>query len=606
MKKYFNAAGVFLRALPQFLLFELIYKLILLALGMPFITKLFSISMKMSDVSFLSLENLTKLLKNPFTIFSAIVMMFIVAFFSFVEISALIACFSNVRKGKKISISAMLITGLCAFLKAFRGLGIIRFFLFMLIIPLAQFTLSSGVFFAPLIPLMRSLLGVHRNWFYIAVYIAVQLGIIFLIVSRCYSIHYLMLTDTPFSKCSEKSRRVLKGRSMKTAFSIVIWSLCILVGTAFITFIISFFTVLVVKGFTKADTAFYTSLRALGYAGKVYYAISSFFAAPMILCCLTEKFYADTVEEKHNEIIVNPKKRLSKPVNVIVTLSLICLSIFLNFTFIQELYKGNINIGFGIFTTPQITAHRGFSRVAPENTKYAFIEAINVGADYIELDVQQSADGQVVVFHDKNISRTTDGVGELSGYTYEELMQFSNGGWFDSEGTFSDSKIMLLSEVLELVGNDILFNIEIKDIGNTADTAKKVVAALEEYDLTDSCYVTSFDYSALKTVKNTNSEIKTGLITNAASAAVYSKLKHIDAVSLNYLFVNRNIVSTAHKNGKKVFVWTVNKPTDMQQLLTMGVDNIITDRPDKATEVLYSYSGGEAVLTILRSIFGTQ
>lgn len=606
MKKYFKAAGVFARALPHFLLFELMYKLILLALGTPFITELFSVAMKASGVSYLSLETLPRLLKNPITILSAIIMLFMVAFFSFVEISALIACFSAFRERRKITVTGMLSGGILAFAKAFRGTGILRFLLFMLVIPLVQFTMSSGIFFAPLIPLLRSLLGMYKNWVYIALYIALQLGLIFLLVSRCYSIHYLMLTDTPFQKCSKKSQTCLEGKKLRTALYIILWSLGLIIIAAAITFALSFLIVLIVKGFSKPDKALHTAMNALSYAGRVYYAISAFFAAPMILCCLTEKFYNDTSMEEHIPAEAKEPKKLSKPVRIIAASAAIALSIFLNFSYIQEIYKGNVNLNLGILTAPQITAHRGFSTAAPENTRYAFEEAINVGADYIELDVQQTADGQIVVFHDKNLSRTTDGTGELSAYTYDQLMQFSNGGWFDTEGTYADSRIMLLSEVFDLVGHDIMLNIEIKNIGDTADTAQKIAVLLEEYEIADSCYVTSFDYSALKEVKLANPEIKTGLITNAASAAVYSKLKYIDAVSLNYLFVNRNLVSTAHKNGKKVFVWTVNKAADIQQLLAMGVDNIITDRPDRAAEVIYSYSGSDAVLTLLRQIFGTQ
>lgn len=606
MKKYFKAAGVFLKALPQFLLFELMYKLILTAIGAPVVTELFSFAMKASDVSYLSIESLPRLIKNPITIIAAVIMLFLVAFFSFAEISALIACFASVRSHRRITITGMLSAGLRSFAKAFRGVGILRFLLFMLVVPLAQFTLSSGIFFAPLIPLLRSLLGMYKNHIYIALFIALQVGIIFLLVSRCYSIHYLMLTDTPFSECSEKSQRCLKGRRLSTALSIILWSVGIIAAAAAVTFALSFLTVLIIKGVSESDTALHTAINALDYAGRVYYAISAFFAAPMILCCLTEKFYSDTDCEEHISFTDKEPKKRSKPLRIIAAASAIALSVFLNFSYLREIYKGNVNINLGILTAPQITAHRGFSAAAPENTNYAFEEAVRVGADYIELDVQQSSDGQLVVFHDKSLSRTTDGSGELGSYTYSELLQFSNGGWFDPEGTFSDSRIMLLSEVFDLLGHDVLLNIEIKNFGDTSDTARKIVLLLEEYDLADSCYITSFDYSALKEVKKSNPEVKTGLITNAASAAVYSQLKYIDAVSMNYLFVNRNLVSTAHKNGKKVFVWTVNDEADMQQLLAMGVDNIITDRPDKAAEVIYSFSGGDAVLTVLRQIFGTQ
>ena len=106
-------------------------------------------------------------------------------------------------------------------------------------------------------------------------------------------------------------------------------------------------------------------------------------------------------------------------------------------------------------------------------------------------------------------------------------------------------------------------------------------------------------------MKKAEPSVKTGLITNIATTAVYSQLRDIDAVSLNHIFVNKNIVSTAHKNGKKVFVWTVNDENDIERMISMGVDNIITDRPDVAAETIYSYGMGDFVLTFLENVFGT-
>ncbi|MDE6091834.1 MAG: hypothetical protein K2G14_01905, partial [Ruminococcus sp.] len=150
-----------------------------------------------------------------------------------------------------------------------------------------------------------------------------------------------------------------------------------------------------------------------------------------------------------------------------------------------------------------------------------------------------------------------------------------------------------------------MFNIEIKNHGNVAKTAEKTVEVVEEYHKEKSCYITSFSYSALKTVKKLNPKIKTGLIANVASSTSFSQLKYIDAVSLNYIFVNQSIVNMAHQNGKRVFVWTVDRPSDIQHMIAMGVDNIITNRPDRACEMVDSNSVGDTILTILEKIFGS-
>ena len=164
---------------------------------------------------------------------------------------------------------------------------------------------------------------------------------------------------------------------------------------------------------------------------------------------------------------------------------------------------------------------------------------------------------------------------------------------------------MLLSEVLELAkDNNCMLNIEVKKSGNSTDTARKAAEMLVEYDMTDSCYITSFSYSALKEVKKTNSSIKTAIIANVVSPSLYSQLKYIDALSLNYIFVNQSIISNAHKGGKRVFVWTVNNRSDMERMISIGADNIITDRPDIAVNAVYSYGKGDFVLSLLSHIFG--
>ena len=164
---------------------------------------------------------------------------------------------------------------------------------------------------------------------------------------------------------------------------------------------------------------------------------------------------------------------------------------------------------------------------------------------------------------------------------------------------------MLLSDVLKLVGHKVLLNIEIKNIGNVDLIAEKTVELIKEYDILDSCYVTSFSYNALTKVKEIEPKIKTALIANLATSTANSELPDIDAVSMNYIFVNQGVVNTVHQNGKKIFVWTVDREEDIRSMLALGVDNIITNRPDKAKEIVDSKKVGDTILHILEMIFSS-
>ena len=377
-----------------------------------------------------------------------------------------------------------------------------------------------------------------------------------------------------------------------------------LAAAAAITFIISFIVLLFIKGFTRPQKALLSALKALRFAVEIFSAVSAFLSAPAIMCWLTGRFFADVPD---SEKIITPKPaafRIKKLTRVAVVSTMTLAALLLNITYLSALYKGNVSLNVGLLSNTQITAHRGASKAAPENTMYAFQAALDSDADYIELDVQLTKDEQLVVFHDEKIDRVSNKKGSLNNYTYAELQRISVGEWF-GDGQFADARVPLFSDVLELVGHDILLNIEIKDHGNTSLTVQKTVELIQQYDIVSSCYITSFSYKALKQVKQLDPRIKTGLIANAITTMAFNQLKYIDALSLNHLLVNQAVINSAHQSGKRVFVWTVDRPSEMQNMIALGVDNIITNRPDKAAEAVYSRSLGGTVLTALKTVFGT-
>ena len=604
MKRILRSAGVFLKAAPHFLVFELIFKLLLLAVGTPVLALLLKLTMKLSGVTYLNDENLFTYIKHPSTLIVIAIMLFAYAFFSFVELSALAACFSCYNKKQRIYAGGMFRTGLKAFAKAFRGTGVASFLAYMAIMPLAQFSLSSGMFMAPLLPVLRRLFNSLNGGLAVACYVLVQLLFIILIISASYSIHYLILTGMPFGECIRKSREKMHGQRRKMVISALLWSVGIVAVIGLLTFGLSFIIVYIIKGFSKPGAAFGTALKILRYTWSVFTAVSAFFSAPAIMWLLTEKFMKDVKDE---DIVLPNKgyKKFSRKKSAIMIVSLAAASMVMNISYLKALTRGNVDLNVGIITRTQVTAHRGFSKVAPENTMPAFQAAMDCGADYIELDLQLTSDGQLVVIHDDKLDRTTNGKGLVERYTYEQLKTLSAGSWFSKDGEFDDVEIPLFSEVLELTGKDIMLNIEIKKSGDPKKTAEKAVELIEEYGIVNSCYVTSFSYPALKKVKQLNPKIKTAFIANLATATSYAQLPYIDAVSMNYLFVNQSVVNSAHHHGKRIFVWTVDRQSEMQKMMALGVDNIITDRPDKALEIVNSKKVGDTVLTALKFIFGS-
>lgn len=589
--------GVFLRAFPHFILFELLFKLLLTAVGAPILTLLLRLTMKIARVNYISDEKLWVYLKNPFTLAVVALVLFFSAIFSLIELSALTACFSCYAKGGTITTGGMFRAGISAVGKAFKSRGGLKA---LMIMPLTQFTVSSGVFMMPMLPILQRIFQNINSSIAIVAFIILEIIFIILIINYSYSLHYLVLTNRSFKQCAADSRKLIKGKRLNTAFSMIIWGVCMFIAAALATFIISFVILLFIKGFSSPQRAFLSALKVLRYAGDIFLAISSFLIAPAVICCLTRQFFALLPESEIDDMHYEPQQKMKPLPKIIVIITALAVSVTLNYNYLKSVYKGNISLNVGIITRTQITAHRGASSAAPENTMYAFLAAAESGADYIELDVQLTSDGQLVVFHDEKLDRVTDGKGKLKDHTYEELQQLSAGVKFGGE--FADAKIPLLSEVFEELDGDILYNVEIKDYGNADETVKKTVETIEEYGLENSCYITSFSYSILKEVKTLSPDIKTGLIANA-SASSFNKLKYIDALSLNHLFVNSSVVNNAHQNGKRIFVWTVDNTNDIQRMSSLGVDNIITNRPKKAAELVYSKSIKKRILAIIKAIF---
>lgn len=234
----------------------------------------------------------------------------------------------------------------------------------------------------------------------------------------------------------------------------------------------------------------------------------------------------------------------------------------------------------------QVTAHRGSSAVTPENTLHSFRQAIIDQAGIAELDVQETADGVIMVMHDNNVLRTTGINKNMWEVTSSELREASAGSWFSPE--FQNERVPTLDEVLGLAKGYIKLKIEMKNNGHGKLLAEKTVELIQAHGFEKECTVTSFDAKLLHTVKKLNPQIKTGLIMGqkTENIDVIMMDSDFDVISAAYPLVNESFMKLAEKHQKEVYAWTVNHPTVMKQMLALGVSSIITDHPDQLVQVM--------------------
>ncbi len=230
----------------------------------------------------------------------------------------------------------------------------------------------------------------------------------------------------------------------------------------------------------------------------------------------------------------------------------------------------------------QVTAHRGSSLRAPENSLSAIEAAIEDGADYAEIDVQETADGVIVVLHDSDLLRVAGRDWKIWDTEYEQLRNLDAGSWFAPE--FAGERIPTLEQVIEVARGRIKLNIELKYNGHDQRLAERVVEILDDADVADQVVVTSLELRAIAEVRELDPAIRVGFIV----ARSIGDLTRIDAdiFSLNSSFASQALVGQLRRNGKGVHVWTVNGRRNMSRFVDSGVENIITDEPAVLREML--------------------
>lgn len=228
---------------------------------------------------------------------------------------------------------------------------------------------------------------------------------------------------------------------------------------------------------------------------------------------------------------------------------------------------------------PLVIAHRGASGAAPENTMAAFRKAIEMGSDMIEIDIQRTRDGHLVVFHDRTLGRTSNGSGVLRDHTLDELRQLDAGSWFGEE--FVGEPIPTLVEVLELVRGRCEINIEIKNLPyQDPEIEATLLKTLAEtaFPLNETI-ISSFDHVSLARL----SKLEPNIPTAALFGGLPASLAGMDTPILHphWNGVTAGFMAMAKEAGRKVNVYTVDKPHLWGEMIEAGVDGIITNYPDQ-------------------------
>ena len=281
------------------------------------------------------------------------------------------------------------------------------------------------------------------------------------------------------------------------------------------------------------------------------------------------------------DVLIKQRSKCSKGIKAIAKCVVKGISLLILLGFYID-YNVNRDWLMGIrsmHANTKVIAHRGASSFAPENTLSALGEAVRLGANYAEIDVQQLQDGELILMHDTNFKRTTGKDKNVWESTYEEVKTYDAGSLFDEY--YVGEQIPTLEQAIVYAKDKIELMIELKLTGYEKGLEEKVVELIEKYELTDQCMIVSMNYDVLTKVKAINPKIKTGYIT-AVAYGDFEELDGVDAYSIEASFATEFLIRTLKARGKEVFVWTLNKENAMLDMIGLGVDGIITDNPDLA------------------------
>jgi glycerophosphoryl diester phosphodiesterase len=239
-----------------------------------------------------------------------------------------------------------------------------------------------------------------------------------------------------------------------------------------------------------------------------------------------------------------------------------------------------------------VFAHRGNSATAPENTLSAFEQAVKVGADGVELDVQLTRDGRVVVIHDETLDRTTNGAGWVKDHDWEALRRLDAGSWWDPR--FSTERIPLLNDVLDLLsGTGLIVNIELKN-GRVRYPGLEaaVLNCVDRFRMADRVILSSFHHPSLRVLRGMRPEISLAALVESGlyEPWVYARYAGVHALHPDWRAIDEATVKACRSVGIAVRPYTVDDPKMMQQFSEWGVDGIITNHPHQCREVLDSRS----------------
>ena len=608
MPVFSQAFRDFWRCLPDLLFYDLLFKAVAFVVLTPTTVWLFRRFVASSGNAAVGNFDIVRLTLTPVGLVVTLLLLALLLAITFGQMAGLIYIGLGAAAGRRVTYVDALRQVATKAGRLFRASLLVLMLVAVVVVPFVLAILATAMSFITDHDI-NYYLDSQPPEFRLAVAISVGIAVVGVIMLglACAPVLFL-LPETLLGKGTvrqalRRSRRLIKGHYLRAAAAILLW-IAIWGGVSSVLnaaiYLVGWSAV------SAAHDVIHLLIFALGFgvAVSVIVNLAISFAAVATGCLVIAKLYRQAHGDEEIDVAAfdalgtplgqAPQWSIPQKTPLFVAIATVLLAAGTAYSLLQTAeWKDHV----------ENSAHRGASLAAPENTLSAVRQAIADGATFVEIDVQRTADGVIVVCHDADLMRVGGSPLVIARSTFDQLRKVDVGRRFGAP--FAGERVPTLDEVIDAVRGRVKLIVELKSYGEKPQQlAEDVVKILQDREMLSDAVIMSLEYGELGHVQRLDPKIEVGFVATAALGDI-SKLD-VDFLAIAHAKATDALVATAHAQGKDVYVWTVDDPNVMFIMIDRGVDNIITNDPATLAAVLHNrleLSAAERILLRFRSIY---
>lgn len=569
------------------LVFTFIYAIITSIIFVPLIANVFNRVLRAMGANSLLNSEIFRILLDPRGILGLIIIGIIAVTVIFVEFGVLTIISQKKYFHKNVSIVDAFLTMLKKTPRVL-GFGMIQLmFLFLFLIPFIDMPLSSTLIQDIYVPefFMKK---IFASEIFFVLYLLGLIAVIYIFLRWIFAIHCIVIEGMPTKAAIRRSLEMTRGNVIKILVILFLLNVVTFAaGLAIIATVNSLSNIIEVLAANHIEKYFIENYF-ITFSSLITYMFG-LMLTPINIIFITRLYYQyclqqgikpkDNLTINTNNLLSNIEEKMFnfflKKKHILILILTINLigTVQLN----SAVTDSFINAGRNVY----VIAHRG-GHGAPENSLSIIKSALEKQVDFIEIDVQLTRDGVVVLHHDRTLQRVAGVPYSIHDLDYHTVANIDIGRLYSIE--FAGERIPTLEQVLKEVKGKARVLVDLKPFGSGDELAKKVAELIVKMDMIEDVYVQSFNYSVLERVRKENPYIKTGQILYLATGELASL--DVDFYAVDKGMLSNRFISDARRKGREVFVWTLNTEKEMKEALRYDIDGIITNYPEKLQNIL--------------------